>query len=170
MLPAIPKEIITLDPEGIDFDNREAVRALIIKLLNIIESQAQLIHELQNENQSLKDEINRLKGEKGKRKCSSKVCKEDKDIPTPSTEQKKRWRKSAKKPGIKIGRTEYIRVDRDILPPDAEHKGYRSVVVLNIKFITDNVEYKLERFYSPCLREQAIRGGAARGHTWRVRG
>ena len=48
MLPAIPKEIITLDPEGIDFDNREAVRALIIKLLNIIESQAQLIHELQN--------------------------------------------------------------------------------------------------------------------------
>ena len=43
MLPAIPKEVITLDPEGIDFDNREAVRALIIKLLNIIESQAQLI-------------------------------------------------------------------------------------------------------------------------------
>ena len=38
MLPAIPKEIITLDPEGIDFDNREAVRALIIKLLNTIES------------------------------------------------------------------------------------------------------------------------------------
>jgi len=149
MLPAIPKEIITLDPEGIDFDNREAVRALIIKLLNIIESQAQLIHELQNENQSLKDEINRLKGEKGKRKYSSKVHKEDKDISTPSTEKKKRWRKSAKKPRIKIDRTEYIRVDRDILPPDAEHKGYRSVVVQNIKFTTDNVEYKLERFYSP---------------------
>jgi len=86
MLPAIPKEIIILDPEGIDFDNREAVKALIIKLLNVIESQAQLIHELQNEIQSLKDEINRLKGEKGKRKYSSKVRKEDKDILTPSTE------------------------------------------------------------------------------------
>ena len=35
----IPEEIITLDPDGIDFDNREAVKALIIKLLNIIESQ-----------------------------------------------------------------------------------------------------------------------------------
>ena len=43
MPPAIPEEIITLDPEGTDFDNREAVKALIIKLLNIIESQAQLI-------------------------------------------------------------------------------------------------------------------------------
>ena len=76
MPPTIPEEIITLDPEGVDFDNREAVKALIIKLLNIIESQAQLIHELQNEIQSLKDEINRQKGEKGKRKYSSKVHKE----------------------------------------------------------------------------------------------
>ena len=118
-----------MDPEGIDFNNKEAVKVLIIKLLNIIESQAQLIHELQNEIQSLKDEINRLKGEKGKRKPSSKVHKEDKDISIPSTEQKKRRRKSAKKPGIKIDRTEYIRVDRDILPPDAEHKGYWSVFI-----------------------------------------
>jgi len=32
MPPTIPKEIITLDPEGIDFNNREAVKVLIIKL------------------------------------------------------------------------------------------------------------------------------------------
>ena len=35
------------------------------------------------------------------------------------------------------------------LPPDAEHKGYRSVIIQNIRFSTDNVEYKLERYYSP---------------------
>jgi hypothetical protein len=64
MASTIPEEIITLNPEGIDFDDK--VKALIIKLLNIIESQAQLIEELQKENQALKDEINRLKGEKGK--------------------------------------------------------------------------------------------------------
>ena len=149
MAVTIPEEIITLDPEGIDFGDREAVKALILKFLNIIEAQAQLIEELQNENQSLKDEINRLKGEKGKPKFSPNVRKEDKDISSSSTEKKKKWRKSAKKPRIKLDRTEYRRIDRKILPPDAEHKGYRSVVVQNIKFSTDNVEYKLERFYSP---------------------
>ncbi|MDI6886362.1 MAG: transposase [archaeon] len=149
MAPTIPEEIITLDPEGIDFDDKEAVKSLILKLLNIIESQAQLIHELQNENQSLKDEINRLKGEKGKPKFSSKTSEKEADVPNPKGEGKKNWRKSAKKSRVKIDRTEYRRVDRKILPPDSEHKGYRSVVVQNIKFTTDNVEYKLERFYSP---------------------
>jgi len=145
----LPEEIITLDPEGVDFDDREAVKILILKLLNIIESQAQLIGELQNENQSLKDEINRLKGEKGKPKFLPKTAEKEDDIPSPKVERKKNWRKTAKKPRIKIDRMEFRRVDRKNLPPDAEHKGYRSVVVQNIKFTTDNVEYKLERFYSP---------------------
>ena len=148
MAATIPEEIITLDPEGIDFDDREAVKTLIIKLLNIVESQAQLIEELQDENQSLKDEINRLKGEKGKPKFPLKTDEKEEDIPSLKAERKKNWRKSAKKSRIKIDRTEYRRVNRKILPPDAENKGYRSVVVQNIKFTTDNVEYKLERFYS----------------------
>ncbi len=149
MVATIPKEVISLDPEGIDFSDKETVKTLIIKLLNIIESQAQLIEELQNEIQSLKDEINRLKGEKGKSKSSPNARKEGKDFSSPSMEKRKIWSKSAKKPRIKIDRTENRRVDRKILPPDAEHKGYRSVIVQNIKFTTDNVEYKLERFYSP---------------------
>ena len=149
MAHPIPEEIVTLDPESIDFDDRDAVKNLIIKLLNIIESQAQLIEEQQNEIQSLKDEISRLKGEKGKPKSSPNARKESNDFSSPSTEKRKKWSKSAKKPRIKIDRTEYRRLDRKILPPDAKHKGYRSVVVQNIKFSTDNVEYKLERFYSP---------------------
>jgi len=55
------------------------------------------------------------------------------------TTQRKKWGKSAKKPRIKIDRTEYRWVDRKILPPDAKHKGYRSVVVQNIKLSTENV-------------------------------
>jgi len=65
-------------------------------------------------------------------------------------DKKKKWHKSAKKQRIKIDRTEYRKVDRKTLPPDAEHNGYRNVVVQNIISHTDNVEYKLERFYSPC--------------------
>jgi hypothetical protein len=144
----IPNEIITLDPESIDFSDQERVKALVLKLLNIIESEAQFIEELQKQNQSLKDDINRLKGEKGKPKFPPKVPEKINDPLDPSTNKKKNWTKSAKKPRIKIDRTEYRRVDMNILPPDAKHNGYRTVVVQNIKFSTDNVEYKLERFYS----------------------
>ena len=148
MALTISKEIIQLDPEGIDFNDKVAVKALILKLLNVIEAQTQLTGDLQNENQSLKDEINRLKGEKGKPKFPPDKAEKKKD--TTNGDKKKKWHKSAKKQRIKIDRTEYRKVDKNTLPPDAEHKGYRNVVVQNIIFHTDNVEYKLERFYSPC--------------------
>jgi len=75
----ISKEIIQLDPEGIDFNDKVAVKALILKLLNVIEAQTQLTGDLQNENQSLKDEINRLKGEKGKPKFPPEMAEKKKD-------------------------------------------------------------------------------------------
>lgn len=145
----IPSEVITLDPEGIDFGDKDAVKSLILKLLNIIEQQAQIIKEQQEQIQSLKDEINRLKGEKGKPKFSPNVPKKEEDILGTNKENKKNWTKSEKKSRIKIDKTIHIEVDKKNLPPDAEHKGYRSVIIQNIRFSTDNVEYKLERYYSP---------------------
>jgi hypothetical protein len=71
---------------------------IVFKHLNIIESQAQLIEEQQKQNQSLKDEINRLKGEKGKPKFLPKVPEKINDPLDPSTNKKKNWTKSAKKP------------------------------------------------------------------------
>jgi len=35
------------------------------------------------------------------------------------------------------------------LPDDAQHKGYRSTVVQDITIKTNNIEFKLERYYSP---------------------
>ena len=58
-------------------------------------------------------------------------------------------KKRSKKSRIKIDRTDIRIVDRTTLPPDATHKGYRRVVIQNIKIMTDNVEYWIERFYSP---------------------
>lgn len=144
----IPPDIQNLNVEQIDFNNHEFLKNLIKLLLNVIESQSQIIENLKKENQSLKDEINRLKGEKGKPKFSPNVPEKEEDIQSPTVEKKKNWSKTAKKPSIKIDRTEVKYVDKSILPPDAEHKGYRTVIVQNIKFATDNVEYKLERYSS----------------------
>jgi hypothetical protein len=49
MALTISKEIIQLDPEGIDFNDKVAVKALILKLLNVIEAQTQLTRDLQND-------------------------------------------------------------------------------------------------------------------------
>ncbi len=147
-MPTIPDEIKNLNIETIDFNNHNSIRNLIELLLNVIESQSQIIEAQKKEIQSLKDETNRLKGEKGKPKISSNVPEKEEVIKNLTVEKKKNWSKSAKKPAIKIDRTEVRHVDKSILPPDAEQKGYRTVIVQNIKFSTDNIEYQLERYYS----------------------
>jgi len=145
---SIPDEIKNLNIEKIDFNNHDAIKNLIKILLNILESQSQIIECQKKEIQSLKDEINRLKGEKGKPKISPNIPEIEKDTQNLSTTEKKKWTKTAKKPRIKIDRTEIKYVDKSILPPDAEYKGYRTIIIQNIKFATDNVEYKLEYYYS----------------------
>ena len=148
-MTTIPDEIKNLNIEKIDFKNHDSIRNLIELLLNVVDSQSQTIDNLTTENQLMRDEINRLKVEKGKPKFSSNVPEKEEDTQSPIVEEKKKWSKSSKKPRIKIDRTEFKYVDKSILPPDAEHKGYRTVVVQNVKFATDNVEYHLERYYSP---------------------
>jgi len=41
------------------------------------------------------------------------------------------------------------KVDKSILPDDAEFKGYQSMVVQEIIIKTDNVKYMKEIYYSP---------------------
>jgi len=61
---------------------------------------------------------------------------------------KKRNRKS-KNINIKIDRKETCKVDRNILPKDAQFKGYSDYIVQDIIITTDNVKYQREIFYSP---------------------
>jgi len=143
---SIPDDITSLDIESIDFNNKDTLKTLILKLLDTIEQSAQINRQQYGEIQRLKDEINRLKGEKGRPEIPPN------NPPKRTNNHKKKpqnWTKRSKKPRIKIDRTEHIPVKKDILPPDAELKGYRHVIKQNIKFETDNVEYILERFYSP---------------------
>lgn len=58
----IPQEIQSFDPDEFDFDDKEQVKTLFLKLLNVIELQAKETERLKQENQQLKDEIQRSKG------------------------------------------------------------------------------------------------------------
>ena len=64
MQGSIPEDITSLDIESIDFNNKDTLKSLILKLLDTIEQLAQTNHQQYEENRALKDEIKRLKGEK----------------------------------------------------------------------------------------------------------
>jgi regulator of replication initiation timing len=132
------------------------IRIIIIGLLNIIETIFQNKEELKEENQKLKDEINHLKGEQGKPDIKAKNSNKENSNHSSEKERKGNSKKSNKKRNrksrninIKIDREETCKIDRDILPEDAQFKGYSEYIVQDIKIVTDNVKYKREIFYSP---------------------
>ena len=53
----------------------ENARELIRRLMNIVEKQAEEMREVKAENQRLRDEVNRLKGEQGKPKTRGNTPK-----------------------------------------------------------------------------------------------
>ncbi len=65
---------VTLELPEFDLESitDEKTRRFVIALLNIIQKQHQMIETLVKENQELKDEVARLKGEQGKPKFSKK--------------------------------------------------------------------------------------------------
>jgi hypothetical protein len=138
----------------------EQTRELIVRLLNVIEQQATAIRDLQEKNQELRDEINRLKGEQGKPKIRGNKAK---PVPAPnySSEKERRSRplergKKSKKAEIKIDREEVVKVSAEVLPEDAEFKGYVDVVVQDIVLKTDNVLFRKEKYYSATARQSYI--------------
>ena len=150
MMASIIKEsIINIDPDKINFDDKESVKELIIALLNTIEHLVQENAKLIEENQQLRDEIANLKGEKGKPKIRPSVPARE---PLSPKLKSQRWSKGSKKDKIKVDRQVTVSVDRP-LPPDAHFACYRKVVIQDVMLKTDNVEYLLERYYSPSLNK-----------------
>jgi hypothetical protein len=132
----------------------EGAREAILHLLNLIDTLKVENDQLRDENQRLRDAINRLKGEQGKPDIKAKRKKDGKRTSTNySSEQERRQprerRKKSKNDRIEIDREQVLEVDRDLLPEDAEFKGYEEVIVQDIKIETDNVRFRKEKYYSP---------------------
>jgi len=129
----------------------EKTRELVKRLLNFIEQLSRRLRETQAENQRLRDENHRLKGEQGKANIKATV-----KAPTDHSSEKER-RKPRKRQGKKkqarivIDREEVKKVDQSVLPEDAIFKGYEENVVQDIWLKTDNVRFLKEKYYSPSL-------------------
>lgn len=126
-------------------------RRAIREILNLVEELKQGNQALREEVQRLRDENNRLKGEQGKPAIKGNKGQEKHQDHSSEKErqQAKEWKKGEKNVRIEIDRTEKLRVDAGELPADAEFKGYETVVVQDIQIRTDNVCFEKEKYYSP---------------------
>jgi len=134
--------------EDMDFSSEE-VKA---EILNVIEMLCKEVIDLRIVVQGLRDEVMRLKGEKGKPEIKANKEEESETEPEPKSGmekgEKKPWKKGSKKDKIKIDRTVTVELDKTGLPEDIEFKGYEERIVQNIIIKTDNVLYRLEKYYS----------------------
>lgn len=138
-----------LDDLDLNAIQDENAKQLIRHLLNLIEKLSADLRASQAEVQRLRDDINRLKGEQGKPEIKANVPKPPTDHSLEKERRKPRKRhKNRKKATIKIDREEVVKVDQEILPADAEFKGYEEVVVQDIILKTDNVRFRKEKYYA----------------------
>ena len=150
---SIERDVSHLNADILDLKHLEKIRAQICSPSDIIDVQDHIIKKLKEENQQLRDEVARLKGEKGKPKILPNVPDIPRDKPNHQVSKSKPWEKNAKITRVKIDRIQKFYIDRSILPDDAIPKGFRSVVIQDITFKTCNTECLLERFYSPSLKK-----------------
>ena len=136
----------------------ERARKLVQQLLNVLEDVMADLRAAQAENQRLRDELNRLKGEQG-----APAIKANTPQAPPkhySSEQERRqpktWSKDRKTDRIALDREQVVQIDPTHLPPDAVFKGYEDVVVQDVIFRTDNVLFHKEKFYSPSQHQTSL--------------
>ncbi len=129
-----------IDPKLIADDS---VRQMVELLLNLVEELNSKVIKLEEENQKLRDEINRLKGEQGKPEIKGKKPRGLSNNYSSEKERKipKKHSKSRKTESIKIDREEILEYPQDQLPADAEFKGHEEVIIQDLKLSTDNISH-----------------------------
>ena len=142
------------DPTAIH--DLDGAREAIVQLLNLIETLAADNRDLRAQNQRLRDEINRLKGEQGQPQIRPQRSGAASPAVDQSSEKERRQRKphnkGSKVEQLAIQEEQTVTVDPAQLPDDAESKGHEDVVVQEVKLEVHNILFHKEKYYSP--REQ----------------
>jgi hypothetical protein len=148
----------TLQQLHIDFDSLpdKGEQDKIMLLINLVEQLAQENQELKETVRLLKDENNRLKGEQGRPTIRPK--KQAGDISSESERKKKSStrRPKRKKRDLVVHQEKICSVDKEKLPADAVPKGHDTVVVQDIIIRAHNTAFKREVYYSASENRRII--------------
>jgi Transposase IS66 family len=127
----------------------ERLRQVVISLMNLVEQLSAKVAQQAEEIQRLRDENHRLKGEQGK----PKILPNANVTPSLSSEKERRVSKAHhkrnKQAQIKIDRVEIMEVHKQPLPADVQFKGYEDVIVQDVVFQTETIQFRKEKYYSP---------------------
>ena len=136
----------------------ERARELVQRLLNLLEGVMADLRAAQAENQRLRDEINRLKGEQGAPAIKPNTPQAHPKHHSSEKErrQPKSWAKDHKTDRIAIDREQVAQIDPTHLPLDAVFKGYEDVVVQDVLFRTDNILFHKEKWYAPSQHQSYL--------------
>jgi len=144
------KELLKLTEQDIDNlpDDPLILKGIIKELLSYVIPE---LHRLKEENQALKNEINRLKGEKGKPDFKKSKKLENKNLGElrEETPEKKNWKKSTKKElDIEIHEQVKVYVKEEVCPKCKSplcKNGSKKKVIQDVVFELRNTEYELEK-------------------------
>lgn len=143
------------DPNSIADPN---LRRFVLQLIN---RQEELLAEhrlLRQENERLKDEIRRLKGQSprpkfpgsgGKDAAASPPRNHSSEAERAAADPQPPRKKEPKLDRIVIDRDWTLDIPREQLPPDAVFKGYEDSVIQDLVLRRDNVRFLKAKFYSP---------------------
>jgi len=138
-----------IDPSKLS--DAKDLRQTVIMLLQVIEEQGALIKSQAEELQKLRDEINRLKGEKGKPDIGKKNKNSKLNINKGDEHQdkSKNNKNGLDKSPVQIDRTVELTEVSGELPSDARIKSWEDHIVQDILLRRDTVKYRVGIWYSP---------------------
>jgi Transposase IS66 family len=123
------------------------VRKHVEQVLNVVEALSAELAAVKAENQRLRDEVARLKGEQGKpRILASRRAKVDQSSERERRETPKTWHKRAKLATLRIDRTEVCQLERRTLPADAVLKDYQEPTVQDLVLRPETILFRRERY------------------------
>jgi hypothetical protein len=137
----------------------QKIKDLVKNLSEKLESSNQEIQVQKEEIKDLKSRLRELIGEqklpdfKPSTKKNSKERDPNKEYKEPKKKGSGRGKRGKKNHKVEISRREKLKIDKATLPDDAQFKGSRKVIIQEIKFETDNVEFEIPRYYSPSLKK-----------------
>jgi len=148
-----------INPQNIQ--DVEGGRKIAVRLLNVVEGLQQEGEKLKAENQRLRDENNRLKGEQGKpevkgNKKATNISSEQERKSTKPRKPKPNRTKRKKQSELKIDQEMTMRIEKEVLPKDAEFKGYETVVVQDIEIKREVTRFRREKYYSPSEQKSYV--------------
>lgn len=172
-------DIKKLTKSLLDVSTPKMLRDWVQALMNRVDELTQKNNNQEKEIARLESQIRKLQGLPSKPKFSSSDktsdldCEdEDDDDDSPEGKTSKKRKKAAqknrrKKKDLIVDTKKKIAVNPDELDATFEYKGSRKVVVQDIEFKRNNIEFELERFYSEERRktvEADLPGGYDRGY------